>query len=267
MKFRVVLLPTTTVMLLLFSVSASANRLEVDPDVSWVLHIGSLALLYAHIGGGILGLASGGLASLSKKGSTLHRAAGKVFFISMCVCYLIGALVSPFLESQQSTNFVASILALYLLITGVNAARRKQFTAGKTEWFGLLIAVLITVLGATFMLIANSSPEGSFDGSPPQAYILFIVTGGLAAIGEVNVLLRKHLSTNARITRHLWRMCLSFFIASGSLFFGQMQLFPNWFLESILPILLGFFPVMVLIVYLVKFTLQRLISYQRKALD
>ncbi len=188
-------------MLVFYAASASANRLEVDPNTSWFLYFCSLLLLYAHIGGGAIGLISGVVASLSKKGSYVHRSAGKVFLLSMFVCYAIGAGVAPFLESQQSTNFVAAVLALYLLTTGVSAAKRKRFTAGKQEKIGFVIALLITSLGAVFMYLAYQSPNGSLDGSPPQAYILFVVAGGLATLGELNVLLRKELSPIARVSR------------------------------------------------------------------
>jgi hypothetical protein len=47
-------------------------------------------------------------------------------------------------------------------------------------------------------------------------------------------------------------MCFSFFIASGSLFFGQPQVFPGWFAESIWIVLLGFAPLLVLLYWLIK---------------
>lgn len=252
--------------LLLFSASASANNLQVDPNSPWFLHLGAAILLYLHIGGGALGIVTGMVASLSKKGSYVHRTAGKVFLLAMFVCYLIGALVSPFLESQQSTNFVASILALYLLISGVSAARRTRFEAGISEKIGVVVAVSIVVIGALFMVLAYQSPNGSVDGSPPQAYILFVIAASAALFDDIYALIRKKISNGKRIVRHLWRMCMSFFIASGSLFFGQMLLFPVWFQESLLPFLLGFFPLLVLITYLIKTAILSFISRRKRSL-
>jgi hypothetical protein len=246
------------IILSIFASPASANRLEVQSDAHWFFHLGALALLYLHIAGGAIGIVSGVLASLTVKGSKSHRIAGKVFFWGMLICYLIGALVAPFLDSQQSTNFVAAILALYLLVSGVSAARRRNFTAQTSEKIGLLVATAITLLGAVFMYLSSQSPNGSVDGSPPQAYILFVVAGGLAVLGELQVIYKKRLSNTARIARHLWRMCTSFFIASGSLFFGQAQFFPDWFNESLLPLMLGFFPFLIMLIYLVKSSAQAL---------
>jgi hypothetical protein len=47
-----------------------------------------------------------------------------------------------------------------------------------------------------------------------------------------------------RIVRHLWRMCFGLFIATGSLFLGQQQVFPAFlrktnvlFVPALLPLL------------------------------
>ena len=77
----------------------------------------------------------------------------------------------------------------------------------------------------------------------------------MAAAGEVNVLVRRELSDMARKVRHLWRMCFSFFIASGSLFLGQPQVFPDWFNASFLPALLALAPILVMLVWVIKIRL------------
>ena len=247
---------TLALVLIGYSVSASATRLIVNDDANILLHIGAAVLLYAHIFSGAMGLIAGSVASLSKKGSSIHRKAGVVFLISMLICYLIGAGVAPFLTEGQRPNFVAAILALYLLITGVIAAKRRQFIAQNTEKIGFVIALLITAMGVIFMVMGSQSDTGTVDGSPPQAFILFIVAGSLAAIGDLRAVIKSKLSNTERIIRHIWRMCFSFFIASGSLFFGQPQIFSDWFNESVFPVLLGFFPLFVLLLFILKIKIQ-----------
>jgi hypothetical protein len=100
--------------------------------------------------------------------------------------------------------------------------------------------------------LASDSPTGTIDESPPQAFVLFVVAGSLAFIGDLRVLIGKTLTNIQRTIRHLWRMCFSFFIASGSFFFGQASFFPDWFNASILPLALGFFPFFILLIFLVK---------------
>lgn len=235
----------------LFCVSgANATTLQVDPDAPVWAHIGADALLYAHIGGGAIGLFAGVLAIVARKGGRVHRAVGSIFFAAMFVTYLIGAGVAPFLTDGQRPNFTAGVLALYLLVSGWSTARRGDFSSGRPEAFGLVIALIIVGLGFIFMQMGANSPTGTVDGSPTEAFFLFIIAGTFAAAGELNVLLRRGIAGNARIARHLWRMCVSWFIAAGSLFLGQPQVFPDWFNASPLPILLSFFPLIAMAIWL-----------------
>ena len=48
-----------------------------------------------------------------------------------------------------------------------------------------------------------------------------------AAIGDVRVLRGRILTGTLRLRRHLWRMCYALFVASGSFFLGQAQVFPK----------------------------------------
>lgn len=236
--------------------TAYAVKLEVSPDASIWAGLGTSILLYSHIGGGVVGLLAGAAAaaaaaaSLSRKGGTVHRTAGKIFFVAMFITYLIGAGVAPFLTEGQRPNFVSGILALYLLITGVLAAKRRDFRAGMAEKVGLVISLTIVGMGALFMYLGANSESGTVDGSPPQTFFLFIIAGSAAAVGELRVIIKRKLSDTARKLRHLWRMCFSFFIASGALFFGQPRLFSTSFNESILPGLLAFTPLMIMLIWI-----------------
>ncbi len=231
---------------------AAADNLQARPGDPLWMHLGADALLYAHIGGGAIGLLSGAVAIASRKGQRIHRTAGAVFFVSMLVTYAIGAGVAPFLETGQRPNFVAGIMALYLLVSGWLAAReRVEIKAGAKQYVGLAIALGLVAMGATFAWMGSQSETGTVDGSPPQAFFLFMIAGTFAAIGELHVILRKTIRGVARTARHLWRMCFSMFIASGSLFFGQPQVFPQWFHDTTAPIWLGVFPILAMLIWLV----------------
>jgi hypothetical protein len=58
------------------------------------------------------------------------------------------------------------------------------------------------------------------------------------------------------IVRHLWRMCFGFFIATGSFFLGQQQVFPAWLRGSIVLFIPALLPLVLLIFWLfrVRFT-------------
>lgn len=231
---------------------ALADNLEAAPgDPAW-MHLGANALLWAHIGGGAIGMVTGVVALASRKGQRVHRAAGSVFFLAMFVAYAIGAGVAPFLDTGQRPNVVAGVMALYLLVSGAMAARRRDVKAGAPEVIGLIIALSITAAGVTFMRLGAASPSGTVDGSPPQAFFLFTIAGAFAAAGELHVLLRKTLSNTSRIARHLWRMCFSLFIASGSFFLGQQQVFPEALRDSALLYAVALSPLPIMLFWLGK---------------
>jgi hypothetical protein len=216
----------TTVAAMIPSI-ALADTLQARPNDPLWMHLGANALLWAHIAGGAIGMLTGVIALASRKGQKIHRAAGSVFFMGMFVAYAIGAGVAPFLETGQRPNFVAGVMALYLLVSGAMTARRREVKAGAPEVIGLIVALSITASGLIFMQMGANSPSGTVDGSPPQAFLLFTIAGAFAAMGELHVLVIKRLSNVSRIARHLWRMCFSLFIASGSFFLGQPQVFPE----------------------------------------
>ena len=232
--------------------SALADTLQAGPgDPVW-MHIGANILLWAHILGGAVGIVTGAVTLASRKGQTVHRTIGWIFVWAMATAYATGAGVAPFLETGQRPNFVAGIMALYLLVSGVMAARLGEVKAGTPEVLGLLMALTLVVTGVIFMQMGAASPSGTVDGSPPQAFVLFIVAGTLAAAGELHVLVRRRLSRVSRIARHLWRMCFSLFIASGSCFLGQQQVFPPTIQESALLPILAFAPLPVMLFWLAK---------------
>lgn len=241
-----------------------AAKLELGADTNIAWHIGAGVILYTHIIGGGLGLLAGLIASLSKKGVLIHRRAGTIFLASMIACYGIGAIVAPFLEEGQRVNFVAAILALYLLFSGIQAVKLKTYKASQFNRFGLGLSLGIAALGLIFMYMGGRSENGTLDGSPPEAFLLFVIAGTLSSIGEARILIIGKLSAQGRIYRHLWRMCFSFFIASASLFSGQIQLFPGWFAQSSLPVLCSLFPLFVLIYWTGKILLQTLRQNLRK---
>jgi hypothetical protein len=230
---------------LLTAPHAHAARLLVAPDAPGWMHLGADILLWLHIGGGGVGIATGLVALASRKGGRIHRSVGKVFFGAMLVSYGVAAAVAPFMHVEQRTNTTAGLLALYLLLSGWAAVQQKEIKAGPYHIAGLVAALGAVGIGAMFMQM------GEVDGAPSQAFVLFVVVGAVAAAGEINVLARRSLKGPARLARHLWRMCMSLFVASGSFFLGQMRFLPDWLIESRLNLVLALTPGVLMLVYLV----------------
>jgi uncharacterized membrane protein len=229
---------------------AMAETLKLPPEAPLILQIAVASLLWLHIGGGAAGILTGAIALASRKGSRIHRSAGKTFFVVMLVCYVIATGVAPFLETGQRPNFIAGVTALYLLLSGWATVQRPEVKADAWRFIGLAAALSIAGAGWLFMQMGAESPTGTVDDTPPEAFMLFLLAGLFAAAGEVHVLIRCGLSGPARLARHLWRMCLSLFIAAGSFFFGQQQSMPEWMQGSPVLMVLGFAPLAALFVWL-----------------
>lgn len=189
------------------------TTLYFSPEAPAWMHVGAQALLVAHIGGGTLGMLSGAVAMATRKGERLHRAAGNVFFVSMLSMAAVGAGVAPFLDDGQRVNTVAGIMTLYMVATAWVAAKRERIEVGAFEIFGFGVAVLVAAAGAVFAIEASNSPTGTIDDSPPQSFYMFMTIGTVAALSDLNLILRGGLSGRQRIARHLWRMCVGLFIA------------------------------------------------------
>ena len=222
--------------------------LHVPPGSSWWLFAAANLILFLHITGGTVGIISGAVALLSRKGGRSHRIAGTVFLVSMLIMATIGAATSPFLPVPSLTNVAAGTLTFYLVATGWVAIKREKGCIGRFENGGLGVALGVVAAGAIFILMAMNSPTGRIGTTPPQAFYVFAIVGAIAAAGDLKMILRGGLSGSARIARHLWRMSAALTIASGSFFLGQQKIMPAlmrgspWlFVPVIAPLLLMVF--------------------------
>lgn len=201
------------------------SHLQVPAEAPFLVRAGADALLALHIGGGGVGMVSGAVALTARKGGPIHRAAGNVFFVAMMSMAGVGGLVAPFLADRVST--LAGFLTFYLVVTAWLTGRRRPGRIERLEMAAAIVPLTAIVLGLTFARMAAASPDGMLDGTPPQANYLFVTVGVIALAGDLHLMLRRGLAGAARIARHVWRMCVSLFIAAGSFFLGQQQVLPK----------------------------------------
>src|SRR4051812_23230210 len=117
------------------------NNLTFGPDAPILAQLFAATILFLHIAGGGIGIASGTAALLLPKGKSLHRMCGKVFFVSMCVAFGIGATVAPFLHSGQRPNTIAGTFALYLVVSSWLAVRRRAPGVRLVDIAGFAVAL------------------------------------------------------------------------------------------------------------------------------
>jgi uncharacterized membrane protein len=202
-----------------------------------------------HIGGGAIGLVSGTVAALARKGGVLHRKAGTIFVVSMLVMGVF-AIYLAFVEPDQIPNVFIGTLAIYLVSTAWMAVHRKEGTSGPFEKVAVTVSLCLCAPFAilTFQLAAGLPPlfksAVPFKGAVLVAIYSFTAVLILAFIGDARVVLSGAPSGVARISRHLWRMCLGLTMAAGSGFTnGFARLLPGpyhvptvFFLPQFLPL-------------------------------
>jgi uncharacterized membrane protein len=220
--------------------------LHVDPHAPAMVRDAATALLYAHIGGAFVGLVSGGVALLARKGRRWHRLSGDVFCVAMLTMSGVGALVAPFLPEGQGPNTLMGAFTFYLVSTGWAAVRRKPGEVGRFEVGAAAFAGLLAAGGVAYAWInaGGVHPLPSPEGPVIDAFAAVV---SLAAGLDVLVVRAGGLAGAARLTRHLWRMSLALLIAATS-FAGQPKAIPPFLRDSPL-VLLPALAVLVALIY------------------
>lgn len=218
----------------------------------------SSPVLILHICSGTAGLLSGAVAMSFRKGSRRHRIAGKVFVISM-VSLGASAMYLALMKHDWG-NFIGGILVIYLVTTAWLTAWRKDGETSIFDWAATLIPLAVGISTITLGIRKLNNPAAFHDGVPVGMNFFLGTVILLAAAGDVRMLVRG-ISGRQRIARHLWRMCFGLFFASGSIFIARPHLFPAWMSTTHLLMLLGVFPLIMLIFWVIRVRFTN--AYQR----
>jgi hypothetical protein len=209
-----------------------------------------LPLLALHIAGGMVGLLSGTVAMVYRKGSRAHSVAGLVFVVSMLSMASAGVLLA--VMKSQPGNIVGGTLTLYLVATAWMTARRRDHGTGVFDWSALLLVLALAATEVSWGLEAAMSPTGMKYDYPPGPYFFMGSVAVLAATGDIRMFIRSGISGPHRIARHLWRMCFALFIASSSLFLARQQLFPALMRKTGTLVVLSFLPLGLMIFWIIR---------------
>lgn len=213
------------------------------------LHSGIMAI---HIAGGLTALLSGTVAVAARKGGRWHTVAGTWFFAAMLVLGITASILEPYRTPPGSP--VGGIMVCYFVATSWMAARRRD---GTTGWFEIIACVAALALGSA--MISGGLTGATTPAGPGPVFAI----GGLCLIAgllDLNVVLRKKMSSAQRISRHLWRMCFAFFIATGSFFLGQQDILPEAVRGSPILFVLAFAPFGIMLFWLVRLRFAKLVG-------
>ena len=206
-------------------------------------------LLGIHIAGGLLALNAGTIAVVARKGGRLHARAGTCFFASMLVLGVTAAILEPF-RTPEPGSPLNGVFVCYFVLTSWVAARRRDGRTGRFEIAACLVALGLAAATALGGLSGDATtPAGS---GPIFAFAGLCL---LAGLGDLTAVLRRKLTPVQRISRHLWRMCFAFFIATGSFFLGQQDVLPEAVRGSPILFILAFAPFGIMAFWLVRLRL------------
>jgi Predicted membrane protein (DUF2306) len=208
-----------------------------------------LPILIFHITGGVLAMLAGAAAMLFRKGSQRHRLAGDVFVLSMLCMATAGAYLG--FMKHQTPNVLGGMVTIYLVATAWAAGRRREEGLGILGWGGFLFAFSIGILSVLHgaAKISGRAPD---NGVPAGMDFFLGSILLLASAGDLRMLLRGSIAGIERVSRHLWRMCFGWFIATGSFFLGQQQVFPAAIRKTGLLIVPAVLPLILLVFWLVR---------------
>lgn len=207
------------------------------------------AVLFAHIAGGLLAIPAGAVAVAARKGGRLHVLAGTWFFGSMLVLGITAAILEPF-RTPEPGSLIPPLLVCYFVGTSWLTARRRDGTTGKFE----IIACALALGGAAAIAWGGLMGDATTPAGRGPIFV-FSAVCLIAGLGDLNAILRQRLTPVQRLSRHLWRMCFAFFIATGSFFLGQQDVMPEAVRGSPILFVLAFAPVAIMIFWLVRMRL------------
>mgnify|MGYP000168000619 CR=1 FL=1 len=153
-----------------------------------------------HTPAGTIVLVAAVVTMFAKKGSALHRKAGRCFTVSMMVM-LVSGIVAAYLKNSIGDMMLGAIV-MYTVFTAWLTAHHKNNETGLLE-----VTALIGIVG--FAIAAFSISMGWREVEAPFAYLIW---GGLAilcALGDIRNLYHLGLSGTQRIIRHVWRIGFS----------------------------------------------------------
>jgi hypothetical protein len=168
---------------------------------------------------GALAVVAGTVALAAPKGRWTHVRAGRAFVLTMGLSSAVGAGLGLVRAETSYITFHAGVLALCLLASGWLSARARPRASGPAATLAA-VANLLNVLALVIIGGVAVRSGQPFRGFPGQDYLFLAGMGMTALAGDASLLWRARLGDRHRIARHLWRMCLGFFIAAGSAFTG-----------------------------------------------
>lgn len=189
-------------------------------------------LIYLHAFLGGVGLLTGILSVLVKKGGVNHVKTGKIFTFSMLSSSLISLIVARSPHHENLFLFLIGIFTIYLILAGNRAVTFKS--KAKADWIDQLISGTMFLVSLLMILIGVNGMEQQ---SNSILYIFFGSFGTFMTIRDFQTFKVFKEKKNAWLKSHLGRMIGALIASITAFLVAGLQIGTT--LVWILPTLLG----------------------------
>lgn len=172
-------------------------------------------LIYIHAFFGGIGLITGFISILVKKGERIHERAGKLFSYAILISSLIALFVSRMPRHENLFLFLIGVFTIYLVLAGNRALTLKSKIKPKADWIDKSISGGMLTASVIMLLVGIIEIVQQLENS-----ILYIVFGGFGlfmSLKDLKTYTTFHENKNAWLVSHIGRM-VGAFIASITAF-------------------------------------------------
>lgn len=185
-------------------------------------------LIYIHAAFGGIALLTGFVAILAKKGKTLHKKSGMVFFYAMMLSGIIAMLLAVLPNHENPFLFAVGIFSLYFVLTGKRALNFN--TENPDLRFDKWISKLMIITGILMILLPIILTK-----SINIILVVFASVGIVLSVRDLILYKNPERLRNAWLKLHLGKM-LGGYISASTAFVVVNQFFPSvysWFIPGI----------------------------------
>lgn len=161
-------------------------------------------LIYIHAFFGGLGLITGMLSILVKKGAINHKKAGKVFSYSMVISSVISLFIARMPHHENLFLFLIGIFTVYMVLSGNRALTLKSKTKSKADTIDKSISGAMLLTSIIMLVIGTIGMVHRIDNS--ILYVFFGCFGVLMTFKDFQTFKTFTKNKNAWIKSHIGRM-------------------------------------------------------------
>ncbi len=186
-------------------------------------------MIYIHAALGGIALISGGAALIARKGKSIHKRSGKVFYITMLSSAVLALIIAIMPGHENPFLFCIGLFSSYFIITGYRSLkfRRKDHNIKSDK---VLAYSLIIV---SFIMIAYPP---LFNGNLNVVLLVFGVVGLIFGFRDLRFFKHSELLPKKWLRLHLGKMTGGY-IAAVTAFLVVNDVLPglsNWFVPTII---------------------------------